>query len=68
MKRRSSIFRRAAELTPDDPIIMEHLGDAYAKLNDLDNAVKYYRIPLKKAIQILMPLKGKSRLCWQESQ
>jgi len=41
-------LQRAAELTPDDPIIMEHVGDAHAKLNDAENAVKYYRISLEK--------------------
>jgi predicted negative regulator of RcsB-dependent stress response len=35
-------------LVPDDPVILEHLGDAYLKLNDRPNALKYYRRALEK--------------------
>ena len=36
------------DLTKDDPIILEHLGDAYLKLNDTDNALKYYKRSLER--------------------
>jgi predicted negative regulator of RcsB-dependent stress response len=35
-------------LVPDDPIMLEHLGDTYLKLNDPRNALKYYRKALEK--------------------
>ncbi|NNL78433.1 MAG: hypothetical protein HKO68_19050, partial [Desulfobacterales bacterium] len=35
------------ELVPDDPIMLEHMGDAYQKLNDKKNALKYYQKSLK---------------------
>ena len=39
---------RAIELVPDDPIMLEHLGDAYLKVNDKDNALKFYQKSLQK--------------------
>jgi predicted negative regulator of RcsB-dependent stress response len=35
------------EIVPDDPIMLEHLGDAYLKLNDKAKALEYY----KKSLQ-----------------
>ncbi len=37
-------LRRAVTLVDNDPVILEHLGDAYAKLSDWKNALKYYRL------------------------
>ena len=36
-------LKKAVELVPDDPIMLEHLGDAYLKINDKANALKFYR-------------------------
>jgi len=32
---------------PDDPIMLEHMGDVYQKLNDKPNALKFYQKSLK---------------------
>ena len=34
-------------MVPDDPIMLEHLGDAYLKLNDKANALKFYKKSLE---------------------
>jgi tetratricopeptide (TPR) repeat protein len=39
---------RAAELAPDDPVILEHVGDAYRKLDEPEKALEYYRRSLEK--------------------
>jgi tetratricopeptide (TPR) repeat protein len=44
-------LKKAHELVPDDPTIMEHVGDAYLKLNDKVNALKYYQKALSKKDQ-----------------
>lgn len=44
-------LNKAHELVPDDPTIMEHVGDAYLKLNDKVNALKYYQKALSKKDQ-----------------
>jgi len=31
----------------DDPVIFDHVGDAYYKLNDKENALKYYEKALE---------------------
>ena len=36
-------MRKAVELVPDDPIMLEHLGDAYLKTNDKKNALESYK-------------------------
>jgi tetratricopeptide (TPR) repeat protein len=41
-------LKKAHELVPDDPTIMEHVGDAYLKLNDPVNALKFYQRALLK--------------------
>jgi len=41
------VLKNAAELVPDDPIILEHLGDAYLKVGDRDSALRYYRKSLE---------------------
>ncbi len=41
-------LKKAHELVPDDPTIMEHVGDAYLKLNDPVNALKFYQRALSK--------------------
>jgi tetratricopeptide (TPR) repeat protein len=40
-------LQKAVQMVPDDPIMLEHLGDAYLKLNDKLNALKYYKESLK---------------------
>jgi tetratricopeptide (TPR) repeat protein len=40
-------LQKAVQMVPDDPIMLEHLGDAYLKLNDKANALKYYNKSLK---------------------
>ena len=35
------------KLVPTDPIILEHLGDAYMKINDREKALEYYNRSLK---------------------
>ena len=40
-------LKKAIELVPDDPIMLEHLGDAYLKLDDKPNALKFYQKSLK---------------------
>jgi tetratricopeptide (TPR) repeat protein len=42
------ILIKAAELEPQDPTILEHVGDAYLKLGDQINALKYYKLSLKE--------------------
>ena len=42
------ILLRASELAPDDPIILEHVGDAYLKISDRENALIFYRRSLDK--------------------
>jgi tetratricopeptide (TPR) repeat protein len=40
-------LEKAVKLTADDPIILEHLGDAYLQINDKENALKYYQKSLQ---------------------
>jgi predicted negative regulator of RcsB-dependent stress response len=35
-------------MVPEDPVILEHVGDAYLKLNDKPNALKYYQKSMSK--------------------
>lgn len=57
---------QAAELVPDDPIILEHLGDAYLMNNDKESALKYYRRSLKKENQQPLSVKEKIRSIEQQ--
>ena len=41
------MLERAVKLVADDPIILEHLGDAYIKMNDNKKALEYYNRSLK---------------------
>jgi len=41
-------LKKASELMPDDPVIMEHVGDAYLKLNDKANALTQYQKAMTK--------------------
>ncbi len=47
-RRALEYLKKAHELVPDDPTIMEHVGDAYLKLNDPVNALKFYQRALSK--------------------
>jgi predicted negative regulator of RcsB-dependent stress response len=49
------------QIVPDDPIMLEHLGDAYLKLNDRDNALKYYKESLKRKEKDKEALENKIR-------
>ena len=40
-------WQRAVELAPDDPVIAEHLGDAYLKAGQPQKALQMYRRSLK---------------------
>jgi tetratricopeptide (TPR) repeat protein len=42
-------LEEAAKLVSDDPTILEHLADAYIKMNDAKRALKYY----KKALEYI---------------
>jgi Flp pilus assembly protein TadD len=42
-----AVLKRAVELVPEDPVIMEHLGDAYLKVNDKKNALQSYERSLQ---------------------
>jgi uncharacterized protein HemY len=37
------MLEKAVTLVPDDPTILEHLGDAYLKTNNKTKALEYYR-------------------------
>jgi tetratricopeptide (TPR) repeat protein len=54
-------LEKAIELTPDDPIITEHLGDGYLKINLVDKALELYEraLQLKPKEDQLTRLKGK---------
>ena len=47
MVRAASTLERAAELEPDEPTILEHLGDAYGGVSRRDAAVAAYRRALE---------------------
>jgi tetratricopeptide (TPR) repeat protein len=38
---------KAEKLVPDDPVILEHLGDVHRQLNSKDKALKYYKRSLE---------------------
>ena len=40
-------MKRAVKLVDSDPIIREHLGDAYGKLGRIDEALQAYRRSLE---------------------
>ena len=40
-------LERAVKLVPNDPIVLEHLGDADIKINDSKKALEYYNRSLK---------------------
>jgi Flp pilus assembly protein TadD len=42
------VLKKAAELANEDPVVLEHVGDAYLKLNDKINALKYYQKSMAK--------------------
>ena len=41
-------LEQAAVLVPDDPTILEHLGDAYVKAKDPDNGLLFYKKALEQ--------------------
>jgi tetratricopeptide (TPR) repeat protein len=41
-------LEEATILVPDDPTILEHLGDAYMKVDNLQKGLEYYRKALKE--------------------
>ena len=40
-------LKKAVAMVPDDPVIMEHLGDAYLKTNQQKKALEIYRNSFK---------------------
>ncbi len=54
-------LERANELVRDDPVILEHLGDAYRKVGEPEKAVKTYRESLKYKKEEREALKEKIR-------
>jgi tetratricopeptide (TPR) repeat protein len=44
----AAYLERAVGLVPDDPIILEHLGDVYRQLNQRDKALEFYEKALQK--------------------
>lgn len=42
------VLEKAVALVPDDPIILEHLGDAYQKVDDKTKALEFYNRSLLK--------------------
>jgi tetratricopeptide (TPR) repeat protein len=42
-------LERALELSSHDPVVAEHLGDAYQKVNKPEKALEIYKKALKKA-------------------
>jgi tetratricopeptide (TPR) repeat protein len=54
-------LQKAVQMVPDDPIMLEHLGDAYLKLDDKTNALKYYKKSLKKKDKDKVELEKKIR-------
>jgi tetratricopeptide (TPR) repeat protein len=50
-------LEKAVSIVPDDPVIMEHLGDAYLKINKKKKALEVYRNSLKlkkKNVKVLL--------------
>ncbi|MBW1899201.1 MAG: tetratricopeptide repeat protein, partial [Deltaproteobacteria bacterium] len=50
-------LEKAISLVPDDPIILEHLGDVYMKMNNQEKALEFYKRALsgkKKDMEALM--------------
>jgi len=41
-------LKRAVELIPDDPVVLEHSGDIYIQMNDPAKALEYYERALQK--------------------
>ncbi|MBW1812619.1 MAG: tetratricopeptide repeat protein [Deltaproteobacteria bacterium] len=46
-KKAIEILEKAVSLVPDDPTMLEHLGDAHFKLNNKPDALKFYKLSLK---------------------
>jgi tetratricopeptide (TPR) repeat protein len=42
-------LERAGRLVPDDPVILEHLGDVYQKIGVYEKALKAYKRALERA-------------------
>jgi len=40
-------LKRAAEVITDDPVVFDHLGDAYKAMGDTENARKYWQKALE---------------------
>jgi Flp pilus assembly protein TadD len=43
-----TLLQRAVSLVPDDPIILEHLGDVYVQVQNKSKALWYYRKALER--------------------
>jgi Flp pilus assembly protein TadD len=54
-----TVLKRAVELVPEDPVILEHLGDAYLKANEKENALKAFERSLKLGHKDRAAIEGK---------
>jgi len=54
-------LNKAAQLVPDDPVILEHLGDVYLKLDSREKALNCYQRSLKKKDKDRQTLEEKIR-------
>jgi tetratricopeptide (TPR) repeat protein len=52
-------LEEAAMLLPDDPTILEHLGDAYVKMNYLKKGIGSYRKAIKNKADDIHSLQQK---------
>lgn len=54
-----STLEKAVKLSAEDSVILEHLGDAYLKVDDSHNALKYYKMSFEKRKEDKDPLQKK---------
>ncbi len=47
-KKALEILEKAVSLVPDDPTMLEHLGDAHFELKNKSDALKFYKMSLEK--------------------
>ena len=65
------LLLEASRLVPDDPTILEHVGDAYVKLNEPKNGLKYYKKAAEKKkkdkVQLEQKIESLERLLGQDA-
>ena len=55
-------LNKAVQLVPDDPTILEHIGDVYLQMESREKALNFYRRSLKKKEKDRQALKEKIRI------